>query len=269
MIIWAFLAAAFVAAGIYSLAAGFVFWKALLVFIGAYALSNIAYALFECRGAFRTDTDKPVERQDEVCRWGIANMAGFVNAYLRVKVTVNGMEKLPKDSRFLFICNHLSMADPIIVWDKLRDYNISFVGKPSLSKLPILWPMAYGAGCLLINRENDREALKTIITASNYLKKDICSMGIYPEGTRSKDGEMLPFRAGAFKIAQKANVPLVIASISGTDKIKRRCPLLSTKVTLNILEVIPAEKVKALGTAELSEYAHSLMENSLKGLDDK
>ena len=50
MIIWAFLAAALAAAGIYSLAAGFVFWKTLLVFIGAYALSNIAYALFEFRG---------------------------------------------------------------------------------------------------------------------------------------------------------------------------------------------------------------------------
>ena len=94
-------------------------------------------------------------------------------------------------------------------------------------------------------------------------------MGIYPEGTRSKDGKMLPFRAGAFKIAQKANVPLVIASISGTDKIKRRCPLRSTRVNLNILEVIPAEKVKALSTAELSEYAHGIMENSLKGSEEK
>ena len=269
MIIWAFLAAALAAAGIYSLAAGFVFWKALLVFIGAYALSNIAYALFEFRGAIGVDKNKPVERQSELCRRGIANMASFVDAYLRVKVTVTGMEKLPKDSRFLFICNHLSMADPIVVWDKLRDYNISFIGKPSLSKLPILWRLAYGAGCLAIDRENDREALKTIITAANYLKKDICAMGIYPEGTRSKDGKMLPFRAGAFKIAQKANVPLVIASISGTDKIKRRCPLRSTRVNLNILEVIPAEKVKSLGTAELSEYAHGIMENSLKGSEEK
>ena len=64
MIIWAFLAAALAAAGIYSFAAGFVFWKALLVFIGAYALSNIAYALFEFRGAFGVDTSKPIERQN-------------------------------------------------------------------------------------------------------------------------------------------------------------------------------------------------------------
>ena len=76
---------------------------------------------------------------------------------------------------------------------------------------------------------------------------------------------MLPFHAGSFKIAQRAGVPLVIACLSGTERIHRNFPWRPTAVTLTILEVLPAEQVKAMSTQELSAHSCERMERALKG----
>ena len=91
-------------------------------------------------------------------------------------------------------------------------------------------------------------------------------MGIFPEGTRSRGGELLPFHAGSFKIAQKANVPLVTTSVSGTEKIKKNLFRRPTDVYLDILEVIPADKVKSMSTVELAAYSSRLIEENLKAV---
>ena len=96
------------------------------------------------------------------------------------------------------------------------------------------------------------------------MKRDLCSIGIYPEGTRSKTGELLPFHSGSFKTAQRANVPVAVACVRGTEKVKMRLFLRPTDVYLDILEVIPAEKVKAMSTAELAEYSRKRMEERLR-----
>ena len=103
-----------------------------------------------------------------------------------------------------------------------------------------------------INRENDREALKSILQAVDYLKRDLCSIAVYPEGTRTKTGRLLPFHAGTFKIAQKAKVPVVVAAIQGTENVRKNFPFRRTDVKLDILELIPAEEVTATNTQELS-----------------
>ena len=74
---------------------------------------------------------------------------------------------------------------------------------------------------------------------------------------------MLPFHPGSFKIAQKAGVPLVIASISGSEKIRRNLFLRPTNVDLSILDVVPADKVKEMSTNELADYSRGLIERSL------
>ena len=89
-------------------------------------------------------------------------------------------------------------------------------------------------------------------------------MGIYPEGTRSKTGELLPFHAGSFKVAQKAGVPLVIACSRGTEHVMRNWLRRPTKVELSILEVLPPERVKAMSTQELAAYSRARMEAALK-----
>ena len=93
-------------------------------------------------------------------------------------------------------------------------------------------------------------------------------MAIYPEGTRAKDGEMLPFHAGSFKIATKSGAPLVITTVSNTNKIHRNAPFRKTEVRLHICEVISSEEVLASSTGELSEKTRKIMCESL-GIENK
>ncbi len=73
--------------------------------------------------------------------------------------------------------------------------------------------------CFLpIDRENPRKAIPTINRAAKLLKEQEVSVGIYPEGTRGKDCRLLPFHNGVFKIAQKAEAPIAVLSITGTEK---------------------------------------------------
>ena len=126
-----------------------------------------------------------------------------------------------------------------------------------------------GACFLPIDRNNDREAIKSILAAVDYLKRDICSICIYPEGTRSKTGELLPFHHGSFKIAQRAGVPLVIAACSGSEKAKKNLFLRPTHIYLDVAEVVPAEQVKAMTTAELSDHARDVIAAALKEREGK
>ena len=91
-------------------------------------------------------------------------------------------------------------------------------------------------------------------------------MFIYPEGTRSKGCELLPFHGGSFKLAQKAGVGIAVAATDGTEKVKGNLVFRKTKVTFDVLEFIPAEKVKEAKTAELAEYSRELIAQRLKEL---
>lgn len=228
-----------------------------------YLLLHVLCLLFLYAFSLTVDRNKPLEKQIPICRAGAASVIGALNAYCGVRPHFTGLEKLPEDQSFLLVCNHRSMFDPCIVIDKLRRWNIMFISKPSNLKIPVIGRIAYAAGFLPIDRENNRNALKTILQAADYLKRGVCSMAVYPEGTRSKDGEMLPFHAGCFKVAQRAGVPLVIAAVWGTEKVKGRLLFRRTDVYMEILEVLPAEQVKAMSTNELADHSRAAMQARL------
>ena len=239
--------------------------SALLISLGVYFLLHVACLTFFCLVGMTVSNKRPLAKQNQLCRFGCSAMAGVVNWYAGVHAVISGLDKLPEGSRFLFVCNHRSMYDPLIIMDKLRKYNISFISKPSNFKIPFIGRPGYAAGYLPIDRENNREALKTILTAADYMKRDLCSIGIFPEGTRSKTSDLLPFHAGSFKTAQKASVPVVVASIRGTEKLKYIKPFPTTAVYLDILECIPADTVKDMRTDKLSEHVQDLIRTSLTG----
>ena len=239
------------------------FWQALLLFIGVYLAVNIVFILAAFFTSFLVDIQKPVEKEIPICRFATISVFGLLCDYLGLRVTVEGEELLPKDEKYLIVCNHRSDFDPVVMMRELRRHKVSFIAKPSIMALPFIGKIAYGIGCLAIDRENDRNALKTILTAANYLKKGVCNMSIFPEGTRSRTGKLLPFHAGSFKIAQRAGAALVIAAMDGTENITKNAMRHRTKVSLKILEVIPADKVKAANTQELADYSRQLIGKSL------
>ncbi|MBR6521186.1 MAG: 1-acyl-sn-glycerol-3-phosphate acyltransferase [Oscillospiraceae bacterium] len=234
-------------------------WAVPLMFVGFFVAWFLLYVLFLFVVSLFTDPNKEYDTRSKFHHTSIITIVGIILAFYRVKVAVKGAELIPTDSRWLLVGNHRSMFDPIATLWALRKHDLSFVAKPSIFKIPIAKQFLARDFFLAVDRENNREALKTILKSADFIKRDITSMGIYPEGTRSKDGNMLPFRSGAFKIAQRAKVPVVVTTIDNTDIVMKRFPWRSTTVTLTVHTVFDAETVASLSTNELSDNARNIM----------
>ena len=178
---------------------------------------------------------------------------------IRVRPHCSGMEHLPETGRFLLVCNHRSNYDPIVTWHVLRTSDLAFISKADNFKIPI-WGRLIRKCCFMaIDRENPKKAFTTIQNAAHLIQADECSVAVYPEGTRSKNLELLPFHHGVFKIAQKAHVPIVVMTIRGTESIYKNIPFHHTDVYLNITSTISADDVKAHRTSELEQMIRELM----------
>lgn len=243
-------------------------WVALLMLPLCFILLLLPLVLMIMVAAAQVDTSKPLEKRSRLSGLCCAAIVDLLCTLGLMKISVTGKEKLPEDGQFLIVSNHRSAADPMALYKVLGEYAVGFVSKPSNMALPVLGKMAYGAGFLAIDRENDRNALKTILTAASYLKSGICSMCIYPEGTRSRNGELLPFHAGSFKIAQRAKAPVAVLCTSGTEKQGKNLRKLKlTPVRLDILEVIDPERVESMSSVELAEYSRGLIARHLETIE--
>ena len=123
---------------------------------------------------------------------------------IRIKVQISGLEKIPREGRLVFVSNHRSKFDPIITWYIFRKWQIAFLSKEENFHVPIFGRIIRKCCFMAIDRENPKEALKAINRAAGLLKQNAVTIGVYPEGTRSKSGGLLPFHNGVLKIAQKA-----------------------------------------------------------------
>ena len=220
------------------------------------------FLLYLCK---RVDQDVPQEEDDKLYRV-VANLViQSVLPILRIHVKMSGLEKMPKDGRFLLICNHCSLFDPIGLLYSLSVYQLAFVSKRENRDLFVIGPMMHKLQCQLINRENDREALKTILKCIQILKEDKASIAVFPEGgILSEDGKLHHFRPGVFKIAQKANVPIVVCTLKNTlNVIPNLLRWKPSYVELDILEVIPAEELKGVTTVDIADRCYKLMAEDL------
>lgn len=208
--------------------------------------------------------DKESEKDSKFFR-ALINFTLTVGLKLfRVKIHLTGEGKIPKEQRFLIICNHRSNYDPIVKLVALKRYDLAFLSKDANFKIPVVGKVLKRCCFLKIDRQNARNALKAIDKASQLIKNNEVSIGVYPEGTRSKNCELLPFHNGVLKIAKRANAPLVIATVRGTELIHKQIIRKRTDVYIDILEVVSASEVSQSTTAELGERARELMQNSLK-----
>ncbi len=143
-------------------------------------------------------------------KWGIGVLERF-----GVKLHVRGLEHIPQGP-VLFVSNHQSYADiPIFV--AAIDRQIAFFAKAELSQLPIFGSWIKAVRSILIKRKDARAALKAVETGGELLKQGF-SIGIFPEGTRSRGPNMLEFKRGSLKIATRYQVPIVTVVIKGSYK---------------------------------------------------
>ena len=140
---------------------------------------------------------------------------------VKIKIKIIGKEKVPQEE-VLFVLNHASMLDSyILVSSIVKPIGVIIADVPTWRHLPIVSHWLNMMKCVYINRENNREGMKSIIKASENIKKGQ-SMAIFPEGdlTWVKDPDALisDFKPGAFKIAYKAKCPIVPIVIKNSRK---------------------------------------------------
>ena len=128
-------------------------------------------------------------------------------------ITVDGIEHIP-DGAALFVGNHQSYFDILVTCIYIKN-GVGYIAKKEMEQIPLLSLWMKGINCLFLDRDNIKEGLKTILQGVEELKKGY-SMFIFPEGTRNQGTEMLPFKEGSTKMAEKAKVPIIPVAISGT-----------------------------------------------------
>ena len=242
-----------------------IFWLWMLPLFALLYLAGLGIAfafLWICCKA--VDMEK---EQEEDSRFYRAIMYVYIEALISlvlVRLHTKGLEKTPKEGRFLLVCNHLFIADPGVLLHCFRKSQLAFVTKKENLKLPIIAPIMHKILCQPIDRENDRSALKTILKCISLIKEDKVSIGVFPEGYTSKDGKLHPFRPGVFKIAQKTGVPIVVCTIQNTRMIfKNLAKLKKTDVELHLVDVIQPEEIKGRSTVEVADRVYEMMISDL------
>lgn len=135
-------------------------------------------------------------------------------------MTVLGLENIPSDQPVLFVSNHRSYFDIVTAY-ATTPHLTGFIAKKEMKNLPFINIWMKYLNCLFLDRENIREGLKTILKGIENIKNGY-SMFIAPEGTRNQGDEMLPFKEGSFKLAEKSGCPVIPVAISNTDAIFER-----------------------------------------------
>ena len=239
-------------------------WILILIFIGFVICGIILYLLFLLLLVLFSDPKKTEPKKFYTKT--VKRTCEFVTQITRTHVHVKGYENLPKENIFLFVQNHVSDYDPLISIWVFRAYDIIMIMKDSIAKVPMVGKGLKISGFLPIDRNNNRATLKVFIKAINYIKDKKTSVGIYPEGTRSETGELLPFRNGAFKIAEKSHCPIVITTIINSEHIKKRLLYAHTDVYLDIAGTLYYDDYKDLSSVELGDRIHQIMKNSLDAM---
>jgi 1-acyl-sn-glycerol-3-phosphate acyltransferase len=134
-----------------------------------------------------------------------------------IKVVVTGIEHL-ENPPYVIMCNHQSALDIYALLAYLPVY-FKWIAKRQLFKIPFFGWAISKAGYISIDRENPREALKSIEEASQKIRAGM-NILIFPEGTRSSDGTLLPFKKGGFTLALRAMVPIVPIGVYGTSMLQ-------------------------------------------------
>lgn len=232
----------------------------LLCIAGAF----LAYLILCNVSALFVDPKKEYGTNSKYYRFLLNSSTALGLFVLRVKIHVTGAEKLPEDRRFILVSNHRSNYDPIVTWRAFAKYDLAFISKASNFKVPMWGRLIRRCGFLSIDRSSPRSSLKTLGRAAEMVKSGVVSIGLYPEGTRSKTCELLPFHNGVFLAAEKAEAPVVVMAVRGTEKIHKRYIRHRTDVYIDILDVIGPEEYRGLRTNEIGERVRRELEDFLE-----
>lgn len=197
--------------------------------------------------------------QETAYLWG-----EYTRKTIGMELDIKGLENIPEEA-CLFIGNHTSILDIPIIFCSV-DRLVGFVAKKEVLKVPILGTWLERAHCIPLDRENPREAIKSINKGVELIKQGY-SLAIFPEGTRSKDGSVGEFKKGSLKLATKSKAPIVPVAIDRAyrsfEKDKKFKPA-KIKVTFG-----KAIRTESLSKEEEKALNDIVRDNIIRMLDEK
>ena len=200
----------------------------------------------------------------------------FLNSLFNVKLIKQGFDKIPSGP-VIFVANHRSNMDPIVMEVALSKWDLIFVGKKSLFKIPFFGKIINYIGYQRIysnflvekdpkevfqDKKHDLQAIKNCIGLVN---DQGVSIGIYPEAMRNfQDKVLLEFKHGCFHIARKTQAPIVVMTLKGTEDFKSNVLFKKHVVKLNVLDVIEASHYMPLTNDEIAKEIYDMMYEDIK-----
>lgn len=171
------------------------------------SLATVLCGLFDPHG-------KRVYRINQFWTWLIVKFSG-------ITLTVEGRNRLDPQRQYLFVVNHQSNFDIPVLVQALPQFQLRWIAKKELLWIPLFGWALWAAKHITVDRADALDALKSLKLAKQRIAAGI-SVVVFPEGTRSTDGKLLPFKRGGFLLALKSKTPIVPVTINGTGKLLAR-----------------------------------------------
>ena len=216
----------------------------MILYVAGYLISHLPMLL----KAKLLEKDPP--RHQAYCREKIVTFIRRCNKLMGMKVEMRGAENIP-DCATLTVYNHQSLLDAFVLIGHMPNTQ-SMVAKKELESTPLLASWMKAGQCIFIDRSSPRAGMACIKKGADLLANNV-NVTIAPEGTRNNGGELLEFKAGAFKMATRAGAPVLPVVINGTSAMfeANGKKLRPGQVTVTILPAIPTagltrEEEKAL-----------------------
>lgn len=196
----------------------------------------------------------------KLSKWLTDSFFGFG---LVMKRKVEGIENLDPNGTYVMVLNHNSMVDILSIYNLPLVFK--WVSKKEVYRIPIVGRLLLAHGDIVINRASTKEAMQLVHTRGKEWLAKGASVAIFPEGTRSKDGEIHNFKAGAFILAKDAEVPILPIVLEGTDRVARKGFFMnwSNRITIKILPPVSKQDVVERPIKEVMAEVHDSMVEAL------
>ena len=189
---------------------------------------------------------------------GLAHLAPRIAG---AKIKLVGLEKLDQAGTYIFMSNHVSNLDPPVLVP-LIPRRTSALAKKEIWRIPILGKALDLAEIVPVERHNRDAAIQSIRRAGEVMQHGI-NMTIYPEGTRSPDGKLLPFKKGPFHLAAETGFPIVPVTILGTEEMMPKGSMIVKGGTATLVFHSPIDPKKFASRDELVQAVRDAINSSL------